>query len=95
MLKFGRTYLPDYALHYLDNGTNFSGYYDVESELDVAKNVWKEKVVSQVHTNLKSQKVKYGGGRNHQGIIDLDDFDDEEEYTVSSKGDLQLVCKYD
>jgi len=77
MLKFGTSYLPDYALHYLDNETNFTLLYNKDYELEVAEsslaesNQKKRPNQSQnISIAQHSTKFKYGHGRRGQGIVD-------------------------
>jgi len=86
MLKFGRCYMPDYALYYLDKTTNFAVYYD---QAELAENVEKEEYIS--HAYAKSRQIsdkalfgKGGHGRKEQGIVDVGFDDDYYDETVES-----------
>jgi len=79
-LKFGRCYLPDYLLFYLDNETNFKLIYcDEEDDYDQTQETMSRQTSSKA-PNLSLSQKNLPRGRNIQGIVDFRDFDEEDYY---------------
>jgi len=82
LLRFGVAYLPDYALSYLDFGTDFGGLYDNSDKVGLLRqrSSLLRKKSKQNSTEEQKQPIQIIGTGKRAARVADSAFGDEDEY---------------